>query len=349
MSVRLSEKLTQIVKNTALMKSAVPIILCNSQLVVCAKSIGASNLVHSPKVGASVKDMLDKDIIKLLSAPDTEYTAARLHLKSELSAIITKGTVAGEKYYAIIGEPRIWFCPVKYSRITDAVCRELGKAVEMLLGNAPDRTEDMGGTWLLRFYDYFDSVSAAEDEADVCDMPISDALMLICELAKPYVESVGGFIETDFNDTEMVVPDCSPEKFYALISSLLVAAIFVSKEKCVTVSYEQRQDSAELLDIVLRCACDDALSEPIGSYLEFAERVLALAPELAAILAMANEMHSELSCVSDGTTLALKFAVPMKPGRSASMASPLRDIPVRLLKDILGALFAISERYFRCK
>jgi len=323
----INERLRTIADNSAIKQSLVPIIICDENGFVCSKSISAADFIKLPAVrGSAIKRLKTDSLEMLLTGEKTSIIAEFSGNQKSGKVILTSGTACNERYFAIIFEPSISFCPIPEPWYIMSACDKLSPTVNKLLETPAENTTGLklDCARIARLCDFCRTEPLKPHAVSPGPERINHIIRTIGEESKPYIESIGGNLDINTDSSVNLFRTAQPAKeIYSLVASLLFAALLVTKDNSVIIDCRTDPESLKYAKISFTVSNAADGCRKINSFRELIALADPISLELAAIADMAAASDISINCMG-GEAFVISCLIPVKAGNTVTVESPER-------------------------
>ena len=320
-----SKNLRRIAGASALYGSSSVLLVCDGDLCVCMKSLGAEKSIKQPMIGTCLITHLDAGFREALAEAGLSGVRGEIIFDSTAYGVTGyHGNIGGEDYFVFVYNESQSVLPDFEGILSDHGCitelqRYVGEIIDELMHSAPDADTsglDRNCARMIRIMRYV---------AATCDtrlggtrnqsvISVNSFLNYLCELCLSTLPAFGCRILPTLKQTDVYYCRCNAKVFTTFICGLLFSTIAISKNKCVglscrrlpgtrTLSLEFETDTS-VCELCLRGRLDDFASRVKNR----ADQPFVLELMLCAEIAADMGWESEYSC-NDGKFL-LKIEIP---------------------------------------
>lgn len=279
-----NKKLRNLAYQTALRQVSTPLFLCDENLYICMKSIGAEKSIKQPITGSNLEVYMDKNIKNQVLEMSSGWLCGTIFLNSaELEIIVYTGMLEGEKYYVFLSEEGRLFNFYKYIPNLNASLQILNNRIgdiidELLHSETADAGKlDRNCTYMIRLNRYI-SVALKEFieknnySSNNNENLLSVNVLLDCifKLSKEILPAYGYNIQYDSRKSEILYSECSTSSLITLLCIFIFNSISLSQDGNVKISYMSRT-AHRMIGIQLSTASKLGDTTYNGGLLELAE------------------------------------------------------------------------------
>ncbi len=307
---RCSEKLKELIKNSALLQSAMPLFICDSAFTVTAKSSGAEHFFHRPAINNCILDYVNKNDIKELydtNKPVVITTFGREN--STTAAIAIKGSINNEDYFVLLIPPMLIFEGTQKSWYADEAFNNISTALKALINSprADIKHLERCCERLKRLYMYHTTTSTIIEGTHFHHLADEKSILLeiisMMDTWKKGLAEIGGTVELKYSERPpfSVYTNTNPLLLY--ISTLLAALVPLSKTGHIVIECSFIKDiGKEAVDITLSTPIAAKITDSICDFDSAIAAMPHLSLELAAIkdMAAARNMKTDVN-ISENT------------------------------------------------
>ncbi len=308
----INEKFKELVASSAVKNSVVPVFVCDENFTVCAKSIGAEAYFPRPTVRNSILPYVDESRIKLLDSEASHVTSSFSRVNEVSFCVITKGTVEGFKYYALIIEPMIQFCPPVEPWYIEESCATLIATLNDLISGKKTNIHDLSTsvTRFSRLCSFTDTTGGLR----YVKASLNDILDSVTASAAPILNSIHSNITLTSLPKQVLVVNTSPINVYIVLSTMIASIISLSDNGRISVECDPIPDS-NIAEISVGTVPDSRLSKKILTYSQLTSSDNPFALELAALMdiARANDFGLDVKHTDSKISLILRLETESKP------------------------------------
>ncbi len=334
-------KLKKSIARSAIKNSLVPVIVCDENFTVCMKSIGATRLIPKPAQNSSILPHISEDTAKEMEHGNEPICALFTTPGSEVFTVITGGMVEGEKYYALIFEPRILLVPTEVPQYMAESYRNLCDAAKELInlksGNF-SRLERSAAA-LLRLADFSEKNSAKYLQSKAGFVDICKELETVINQYAELFSTVGMSISLRRLSHEPQICAYPLDVIHIFAAVLVSVAALLSADgdaEFVCGPSEER-DSHVKISVTVTSDRNDWEIENIRDLASYA---VPLRLELAAIIDMAERYGFKLICTSDNEKLSIGWEVEVRKSAVIKLHAPAKHTSADLRR-MIAELFDI--------
>ncbi len=300
-----NQNLRKIADASTLKQSVIPVFVCDDELLVASKSIGARKNFRRPAVNGNMANHIPDDAADRISSSDKLPFCTQFKTNTSQSyAIITQGTVNGENYRAIVIEPQIVFLRTHDVWYISSAFRTLEKTVNDLINSktVPISRLELCCLRISRLC-AFSNQHLLPVKTD-----IAQGLLDIMEWCTGTLINIGGHAEFHVKPQTVFSTYCSRKHIYILTSAILVAAIPVSHEGNIDIylDIDKKNDRVKIRHTITLA---EEYREKINNIDDFIKRVPHLSLELAALKDMAEQCRIKFDCCAEGNTLTIFYEI----------------------------------------
>ncbi len=352
MKRQIKQELKGICDGSALKQSAIPILVCDENFVICSKTVGAQAMLAGVRLNSAVTSRLDKEVLDTFKSGSSEPMLTTFALNNgTANVLIFRGAVSDINYFALVFIPPITFgrsCMPKYLL---SACSEVCKAVSLMISSEPIKNSKLESTLIkiARLCSFFEKADKIKAEAHHADYPIiNQILRLLCDEAKPYVSLIGGSVIFQAeNSVQYTVPFYSGD-INMLILSFLLSSLLMSKNNRTEVSVRESRTKGSI-DVVYSFSALNIPDTDLSSFDGLMKEAMPIAPELGIIYDMVNTLNIQAFCGINGSEMSIGFTLPAEPAQLVTLTSPAMDRLLCEFADMIKEMFGIFEPYFESK
>ncbi|MBQ8248302.1 MAG: hypothetical protein IJY93_00260 [Clostridia bacterium] len=335
-----NQTLRNIADASALKQSVIPVFVCDDELLVASKSIGAKKNFSRPAVNGNIANHIPDDAVSRISDGDTLPFCTQFKSTTAQSyAIITQGTVNGENYRALVIEPQIVFLRTHDAWYISCAFSNLEKTVNDLINSkaVPISRLELCCLRISRLC-AFSNQRLLPVETD-----IAQGLLDIMEECTSTLINIGGHAEFHVKPQTIFSTYCSKKHIYILTSAILVAAIPISHEGNIDIylDIDQKNDRVKIRHTITLA---EDYREGINSIDDFIKRVPHLSLELAALKDMAEQCRIAFDCYSENGTLTVFYEIYAQRTDIVVFNAPIDEgSEMRYLSRLFEYFYNVSE------
>lgn len=320
-----SKNLRRLAAASTLYGSSSVLLVCDGNLCVCMKSLGAEKSIKQPMIGTCLAPHIDAGFRESLVRAGISGVRGEVIFDSTAYGVTGyHGYVGGEDYFAFVYNESISVLPDFDGVLSDRGCitelqRCVGEIIDELMHSAPDADTsglDRNCARMIRIMRYVTATFDTKlgDTRDRSVISVNSLLNYLCELCQSTLPAFGCRILPDLKQTEVYYCRCDAKVFTTFICGLLFSTIAISKSRSVGLSCRKLPGTRtmSLLFETDTSVCELCLD---GRLEDFASRVKNRADQpfvlelmLCAEIAADMGWKSEYSC-NDGKFL-LKIEIP---------------------------------------
>lgn len=342
----INKRLREGILNSAIKQSLIPVFICDENFRICLKSIGAERFFPRPIVNSSVLAQLPEDIVEKTEKSEIPLCTVFKLPKGEVYTIITTGVFCGEKYYALVFEPRImfssepipWYIAESYTNLSNAV-------YELLTSPKEDFTKlDRCCSQILRLADFWEHAKLPEARHSVSTVNLYGEIRNVIDECSTLLSVIGASVSLEkYSDR---APMCTyPGMVLHIFASVLFSAsIILSTDGRARVLLQTPENSDSEIEMTVSVNCNRA-QDGITQFEELCNRVKPLRLELAALMDMAKRYGINLSCHTDSgkLTITCRFAAYYSP--NVRFHAPLPFTMPTHVRNMISGICEIAVHY----
>ncbi len=335
-----NQNLRGIADASALKQSVIPVFVCDDELLVASKSIGAKKQFSRPAVNGNIANYISDKAAARISGNDTAPFAAPFNLNHNHSyAVITKGVVNGENYRALVIEPQIVFLRTHDAWYINSAFENLAKTVDSLL-----KSESIPVTRLELCCLRISRLCAFSNQATMTlRTDISQSLFDIMEACTEKLITMGAHADFHIERHGLFITSYSSKHIYILTSAILVAAIPVSHDGNVEI-YLDVDRKNDLVKVRHTIVLAENYREKISSIDDFIKLVPHLSLELAALKDMTAQCHIVFDCYSEDDSLTVFYEISAVSTTECLLKAPIDEGSEAIyLERLFDYLYSMSE------
>ena len=330
-----NQNLRSIADTSALKQSVIPIFVCDKELLVASKSIGAQKQFSRPAVNGNIANHISDDAVARIYNGDGLPFCTQFELNNDHSyAIITKGTVNGESYRALVIEPQIVFLRTHDAWYITSAFKNLAKTVDDLLKNPSVPISKLELCCLrISHLCAFSSQPSLPLQTD-----IAQSLIDIMEMCASTLVSIGGHAEFHVKSQTLFSTTCTPKQIYILTSAIIAAAIPISHDGNIDIycDIDQKNDRVKIRHTIILA---ENYREAINNIDDFIKLVPHLSLELAALKDMTEQCEIDFNCCTENDTLTIYYEIHAKKTNILVLNAPIAEGSEKLYLSRLFAYF----------
>ena len=335
-----NQTLRGIADSSALKQSVIPVFVCDDELLVASKSIGAKKQFSRPAVNGDIANYISDEAAERISVDDTLPFATQFSLNHNYSyAVITKGVVNGENYRALVIEPQIVFLQTHDAWYINSAFESLAKTVDSLLKSEsiPIKRLELCCLRISRLC-AFSNQSTMSLRTD-----IAQSLFDIMESCAERLMTTGAHADFHVEQQGLFITSCSSKHVYILTSAILVAAVPISHDGNVDI-YLDIDRRNNLVKIRHTISLAENYREKIDGIDDFIRLVPHLSLELAALKDMTAQCHIAFDCYSENGTLTVFYEISAVSTTESFLNAPIDEGSETIyLERLFDYLYSMSE------
>lgn len=335
-----NQNLRGIADASSLKQSVIPVFVCDDELLVVSKSIGAMKNFSRPAVNGNIANYISDEAAARISERDAIPFATPFNLNYDHSyAIITKGVVKGENYRALVIEPQIVFLRTPDAWYINSAFNNLAKTVDKLLNS-----ESVPVTRLELCCLRISRLCAFSNQSTMAlKTDIAQNLLDIMEECTGSLMNIGGHAEFHVERHGLFITSCSSKHIYILTSAILVAAVPVSHDGTVDIHLDVDRKN-DLVKIRHTIVLAENYRDKINSIDDFIKLVPHLSLELAALKDMTEQCHIGFDCYSENDSLTVFYQINAVSTTEALLKAPIDEGSEAIyLSRLFDYLYSMSE------
>ncbi len=310
MSSSYNPKLYALVGATALAECVIPVIVCDENFRVCMISHGARGVLRPLSLGKNMSKIFsqtERDALTSLIGA----TLAELTLGERKTPIIAVGgTIAGERYLAIIIEPQAILKKAPFEPYVDKALTNVSDAFAQLITAEKSNLKHL--EWACAMLVRLTEFNKRRQESMLYSaVPSSDVyteLDIVMGESSAALTSIGASISYNKNMCEPFTTNVQPLHVYLIATTLICTLALVSTDGKITADCSLNT-SGTFLDISLTTSPDVTGDSP-KSFDGLASYLPHLYLELAAVKDLAGSLGVLLECEGTDGTLTLLVRIP---------------------------------------
>lgn len=337
-----NKKLKELADTSAIKQSIVPILICDENFYVCAKSVGIERTDCRIVLKTSVADRFSEDDRTRLSDPDTCAFSTTFGCgRNRIAIIVVKGNISGEPYYAVVFEQSMMLCPTSEPWYIGSAYCAIADSVNKLLStpNGASSTLKHRCLQLSRLC----SIIAARSGKGFAFSPamteLSELTELLMSSCKEAIPLVGVTTRLTIEPNLVMNTTAPPKLLYMLLASLTISAIALSSSGELEIVCGTDGCPADTAEVAVNVCTAPELMSKIVCFDDLIEAVTPFRLELAAFKDIAADENIELGCRTECGKLTIFCRVPTVITYTASFHSPAA-IGDSILRDLLYDMYA---------
>ncbi len=343
-----NKRLRDIISESAVKQSLIPVFVCDENFRICLKSIGAERFFPRPIVNGSVLPQLSEDVIERINSSDAPVCGIFKLPKNDAFAIITTGVVCGEKYYALIFEPRILFVSEPIPQYIAESYKNLSGAVEELLSSP---REDFGKlerccSQIVRLSLFWEQAALPEAQHSFAVVDLNREISVVLEECSSMLSVIGASVTLKSLSRTPAVCCCESRIIHIFSSAFIAAAVMLSSDGQAEVSCESDvKDSA----VELAVSVNYNGTKKLNDFNELCCYIQPLRLEFAALMDMAERYDIALGCrtAADKLIITCKFA--SHPAANIKFRAPISSTMAAHIRYIIRGICDLVVDYFENK
>ncbi len=342
MPIVISEKFKKLINASAVKNSVVPVFICDESLTVCAKSVGAERYFPRPTVRNSILPYIDESKIKLLDDGTDHITSSFSRVNEVSYCVITKGTIEEFKYYALIIEPMIQFCPPAEPWYIKESCGTLVTVLKDLVAGQKTTVHDLS-TAITRF-SRLCSFTDTKMGLRYVNASLIDILDSVVVSAAPILNSIHSTLTLASLPGQTLDVHTSPINVYVALSTMIASIISLSDDGRISVDCKLVPDSSTA-EISVSTAPNVRLTKKVLEYSQLISADNPFALELAALvdIAEANGFGLDVKHTDNRISLILRLETEAKP-TSVFHSPEIPGADLKFFMEFLSELVGLLPR-----
>ncbi len=235
MPIAVNEKLKKLADESSLKYSAIPLFICDESLAVCTKSIGAERSFRIPTVRSSVASYLPMGEIKEVMDGTSNYVSTTFSRgRTSSYCLFTSGMAENIRYYVLLVEPMVRFCPKTEPWYIKESIKNLSSALSINISSEKPKHGDLVvmHSRLCQLFSFIDS--------SLLTGPAFSDLCGIIELIGPASKPILAPLHAELTLTELPKGNINvtlpPTAVYIMTATMIAVSVMLSSDGKVDLS-----------------------------------------------------------------------------------------------------------------
>lgn len=350
MTLGYNKTLSKLAVNSSLAQSAIPTIVCDEHFLVTMISYGARKLFFPMQLGKNMIPLFPDNIRDMLKNNKSGVFASQLVRERESStALIVSDKLEDEQYHAIVILPQIMFSHVSTPWYINEAFSTLHLTVNELISSPREDISKLD--WccarLSTLFSFLNEPSGGISASKYASPSIYRQITTVINECRTVFDEIDGKVSADYENDVSFTTLIHPKYVNILSTTLLSLLLLISSDSNVHLLSSIERGQHGSMSFSHTVATDLVKDSPIDSVDALRQRLIYLAPELAAIQDLTQRFDIPLTCKTDSGSLTVTYKIPICTVGSVVFHELDSDTPKRvsaLARTLIGEFLQSGKK-----
>lgn len=345
MTLNYNKKLSKLAVSSALSQSAIPVILCDENLLVCMISYGARKLYFPMQLGKKMTPFFPDDTLERLDGIDKGVLATELtRTGNKSTTLIVSDTAQGERYLALVVLPQIIFSHAKTPWYIDASFENLRLTINDLICSDRPQIErlDLCCSRISNLFSFWQEPFAGVIADKYASPSIYKQLATVVSECANVFQQIGGHVSAKHTDNISFTTEVHPRYVNIFSTTLLSLLVLISDDTNVHISSEIIKGEHGNITFSHSAATALIKKNAVNCIEDMYKPLPYLSAELAALKDLSERLGITLSCKTEENTLTVTYSLPINTCGTVifhetddNMPKRVRNLALALIREYL--------------
>ncbi len=330
-------KLKRLTDQSQVVNSVIPVLVCDQNLFVCTKSIGAERLFKDIKPKSRIADRFTPDAVKILEAhTKNNFFTVFLSDESYSAVMVSRGCVSGENYIALIFRPAYVFSGDVPDKLLTESLNSVSKTLDEIISQKAVSQAELKHRCLQ--LSRVCSLYGGTEFAAISMSEFMDSFIASCEAALPLL---GMSVKTDYDKNIPLITEIPPEFLQITAATVVVSLLSVTGGGILELGCTKSPDG-DFVEITVSAEPSPTSLAHVSDFHGLMEAPIPTKLELLSLWDVAPKMGIKLECSDSDGKLTVRCHIPVSHTKSAEMFV-FRAAEALLFTDIIRDMYEYTN------
>ncbi len=338
MALKCNLKLKKLADESQIVNSVIPVLICDENLFVCTKSIGAERLFKDIRPKHRITDRFTSDALKIFEDyTQNNFFTTFLCDDSYSAVMVSRGCALGENYIALIFRPKYVFSGNVPKKLLNESLDSVAEVLTQILTHKTDSQTELKHRCLQlsRVCSIYGDIAAP---APISISEFMDSFAANCEAAIPLL---GMSVKSSLDKPVPLTTEIPLEFLQITAATIVVTMLSVTNSGILELGCTKSVDG-NYAEITVSAEPSLGNLTNISDFVGLMEAPIPTKLELLSLADLAPKMDIKLRCFSDHGKLTVSAQIPISNAQSAKMSAS-ENAAALLFKDLIRDMYEYMD------